>query len=95
MRRIVIRALTCSADVIAYLKGALRLHAEELQPGEQVALAFDAEKFPFADAIFESLLAGVGLALVSKREEDGIRIFEVERLPGEHVSGSIGGQVNA
>lgn len=79
MRRIVVRALTCSADIITYLKGTLRIHAEELQPGEQVEFAFDAERFQFAPAIFESLLAGVGLQLLSTREEDGIRVLEVEK----------------
>lgn len=80
MRRIVVRALTCSADIITYLKGALRIHAEELQPGERVEFAFDADRFPFATAIFESLLAGVDLQLLSAREEDGIRVLEVEKL---------------
>lgn len=80
MRRIVVRALTCSADIITFLKGALRIHAEELQPGEQVEFAFDASRFPFAIAIFESLLAGAGLKLLSTREEDGMRLFEVEKL---------------
>ncbi|HWQ69956.1 MAG TPA: hypothetical protein VN494_08395 [Patescibacteria group bacterium] len=80
MRRIVVRALTCSADIITFLKGALRIHAEELQPGEQVEFAFDAGRFPFATAIFESLLAGTGLKLLSTREEDGMRLFEVEKL---------------
>lgn len=80
MRRIVVRAPTCSADIITYLKGIFRFHAEELQPGERVELAFDAERFQFAIAIFESLLVGVDLKLLSIREEDSIRIFEVEKL---------------
>jgi hypothetical protein len=80
MRRIVVRALTCSADIISYLKGVLRIHAEELQPAERVEFAFDAGRFPFAISIFESLLAGVGLKLLSTREEDGIRVLEVEKL---------------
>ena len=80
MRRIVVRALTCSADIITYLKGALRIHAEELQPGEHVEFAFDTERFPFATAIFDSLLAGVGLKLLSTREEDSIRVIEVEKV---------------
>ncbi|MDE2059623.1 MAG: hypothetical protein KGJ27_07875 [candidate division NC10 bacterium] len=80
MRRIVVRALTCSADIITYVKGVLRMHAEELQPAERVEFAFDANRFPFAIAIFESLLAGVGLKLLSTREEDGIRILEAEKL---------------
>ncbi|KAB2958873.1 MAG: hypothetical protein F9K13_12200 [Candidatus Methylomirabilis oxygeniifera] len=80
MRRIVVRALTCSADIITFLKGTLRIHAEELQPGEPVEFAFDASRFPFAIAIFESLLAGVGMKLLSTREEDGMRLFKVEKL---------------
>ena len=80
MQRIVVRALTCSADIITYLKGVFRIHAEELQPGERVEFAFDAERFPFAIAIFESLLAGVGLKLLSTREEDSIQVLEVEKL---------------
>lgn len=80
MRRIVVRAPTCSADIITYLKGIFRFHAEELQPAEQVEFAFDAERFPFATAIFESLLAGVGLKVLSIREEDNIRVLEAEKL---------------
>ncbi|MBI2883314.1 MAG: hypothetical protein HYY11_05350 [Candidatus Methylomirabilis oxyfera] len=80
MQRIVVRAPTCSADIITYLKGIFRFHAEELQPAERVEFAFDADRFPFAIAIFESLLAGAGLKLLSTREEDGMRLFEVEKL---------------
>lgn len=80
MRRIVVRTLSCGADIITYLKGTLRMHAEELQPRERVEFAFDAGRFSFATAIFESLLAGVGLKLLSIREEDGIRVLEVEKL---------------
>ncbi len=80
MRRIAVRALTCSADIITYLRRTLQMHAEELQPGEHVEFAFDASRFPFAIAIFESLLAGAGLKLLSTREEDGMRLLEVEKL---------------
>ena len=80
MQRIVVRALTCSADIVTYLKRTLRIHAEELQPGERVEFAFDAERFQFPAAIFESLLAGVGLKLLSTREEDSIQVLEVEKL---------------
>lgn len=80
MRRIVVRALTCSADIITYLRRTLHMYAEELQPGEHVEFAFDASRFPFAIAIFESLLTGVGLKLLSTREEDGMRLLEVEKL---------------
>jgi hypothetical protein len=80
MQRIVVRAPTCSADIITYLKGIFRFHAEELQPGERVEFAFDAERLPFATAIFESLLAGVGLKLLATREEDSVRILDVEKL---------------
>lgn len=80
MRRITVRALTCSADIITYLKGVLRMHAEELQPAERAEFAFDAGRFAFATAIFESLLADVRLKLLSSREEDGIRVLEVEKL---------------
>ncbi|PWB80901.1 MAG: hypothetical protein C3F08_03260 [Candidatus Methylomirabilota bacterium] len=79
MRRIVVRAPTCSADIVIFLKHALRTHTEELQPGEQAAFVFDAERFSFSVAIFESLLAGVGLQLLSSRDEDGIRVFEVQK----------------
>ena len=80
MQRIVVRALTCSADIITYLKRVFQIHAEELQPGERVEFAFDAERFQFPAAIFESLLAGVGLKLLSTREEDSIQVLEVEKL---------------
>ena len=80
MRRIVVRAPTCSADIITYLKHTLRIHAEELQPGERVEFVFDAERFQFPAAIFESLLAGVGLKPLLIREEDSIRVLEVEKL---------------
>lgn len=80
MRRIVVRAPACSADIITFLKHTLRIHAEELQPGERVEFAFGAERFSFPAAIFESLLAGVGLKLLSTREEDSIRVLEVEKL---------------
>jgi hypothetical protein len=80
MRRIVVRAPGCSADIITFLKGALRMHAEELQLAERVEFVFDAERFSFATAIFESLLTGAGLKLLSTREEDGMRLFEVEKL---------------
>lgn len=83
MRRVVIRAPSCGADIITHLKGGLRFHAEELQPGEQVEFAFDAERFPYATAIFESLLVGVGLILLSTREEDHTRVFEVEKRQRE------------
>jgi hypothetical protein len=43
-------------------------------------LAFDTERFPFALAIFESLLAGVGLALLSTREEENTRLLVVEKV---------------
>lgn len=80
MRRIVVRAPACSADIITYLKGVFRVHAGELQPAERVEFAFDADRFPFATAIFESLLAGVGLKVLSIREEDNIRVLEAEKL---------------
>lgn len=80
MRRIIVRAPTCSADIITYLKGIFRFHAEELQPAEQVEFAFDADRFSFASAIFESLLTGVGLKVLSTREENNMRVFEVEKL---------------
>jgi hypothetical protein len=79
MRRIVVRAPACSADSIIYLKRVFRLHAEELQPGEQAEFVFDAERFPFAAAIFESLMAGAGLKVVGAREEAGTRIFAAEK----------------
>jgi len=80
MQRIVIRAPTCSADSITYLKRVFRLHAEELKQGERVEFAFDAERFPFAEAIFESLLAGAGFRGVAAREENGTRVFEAEKV---------------
>ena len=79
MRRIVVRAPSCGADIITYLRGLFRFHAGELQPGEHVEFACDADRFPFAPAIFESLLTGVGLKVLSTREEDNIRVFEVEK----------------
>ncbi len=80
MRRIIVRAPACGADIIIYLKGVFRFHAGELQPAEQAEFAFDADRFPFAAAIFESLLTDVGLKILSTREEDNIRVFEVEKL---------------
>ncbi len=79
MQRIVVRAPACGADIITYLKRVLRIHAEELQAGERVEFAFDAERFPFATAIFESVMTGAGLRLIAAREEDGSRVFEVEK----------------
>jgi hypothetical protein len=79
MRRIVIGAPGCGADTITYLRRIFQLHAEELKPGEQVAFVFDAERFPFAAAIFESLLAGACFTVVAMREEDGIRVFEARK----------------
>ena len=79
MQRIVIRAPACGADIITYLKRVFRIHAEELQPGEQAEFVFDAERFPFAAAIFESLMAAAGLKVVGAREEDGTRIFSTEK----------------
>ncbi len=79
MQRIVVRAPACGADIITYLKRVLRIHAEELQAGERVEFTFDAERFPFAAAIFESVMAGAGLRLITAREEDGSRVFEVEK----------------
>ena len=79
MRRIVVRAPACSADSIIYLKRVFRIHAEELQPGEQVEFAFDAERFPFAEAIFESLMAAAGLRMIAARAEDGTRIVAAEK----------------
>ncbi len=80
MYRIVVRAPACGADIITYLKRIFRIHAEELQAGERVEFAFDAERFPFAAAIFESLMAGASLRVVSAREEGGSRVFEVQRV---------------
>ena len=80
MRRIVVRAPACSADIITYLKRVFQIHTEELQPGERVEFAFDAGPFPFAAAIFVSLLTDVGLKILSTREEDNNRVFEVEKL---------------
>jgi len=79
MQRIVVRAPACGADIITYLKRVFRIHAEELQSGERVEFVFDAERFSFAAAIFESLTAGAGLRLIASREEDGSRVFEVEK----------------
>ncbi len=78
MRRIVVRAPACG-DSIAFLRRVFRIHAEELQAGDRVEFAFDAERFPFAAAIFESLMASAGLKVVGVREEDGARVFEVEK----------------
>lgn len=79
MRRIVVKGPACGADIITYLKRVFCIHAEELQAGEQVALFFDAERFPFALAIFESLMTAAGMRVVGTREEDGDRVFEVEK----------------
>jgi len=79
MRRIVVRAPACSADSIVYLTRVFRIHAEELQPGEHVEFAFDAERFPFADAIFESLMKAAGLRVIAARAVDGIRVFAVQK----------------
>jgi ubiquinone/menaquinone biosynthesis C-methylase UbiE len=79
MRRIAIRAPACGADIITYLKRVFRIHAEELQPGDQVEFVFDAERFPFADAIFKSLMAAAGLRMITARAEDGTRIVAAER----------------
>jgi hypothetical protein len=79
MRRIVVRAPACGADIITYLKRVFRIHAEELQPGERAEFVFDAERFPFAEAIFESLMAAAGLRMIGVRAEDGTRVFAAER----------------
>lgn len=79
MRRIVVRAPACGADIIIYLKRVFGIHAEELQPGEQAEFAFDAERFPFADAIFESLMAAAGLRMITTRVVEGTRIFAAEK----------------
>jgi hypothetical protein len=79
MQRIVVRAPACGADIITYLKRVLRIHAEELRAGERVEFVFDPERFSFATAIFESLMAGAGLKVVAAREADGARIFEAEK----------------
>ena len=79
MQRIVVRAPACGTDIVTYLKRVLRIHAEGLQAGERVEFVFDAERFPFAAAIFESLMAGAGLKLIGAREEDGARVFEAEK----------------
>ena len=79
MRRIVVRAPACSADTITYLKRVFRIHAEELKQGERVEFVFDAERFPFAAAIFESLMAGAGFKVIGAREEGEARVFEAEK----------------
>ena len=79
MRRIVVRAPACGADVITYLKRVFGIHAEELQPGEQAEFVFDAERFPFAEAIFESLMTAAGMRMIATRAEDGTRIVAVEK----------------
>lgn len=85
MRRIVVRAPACGADIVTFLKHALRTHAEELQPGERAAFVFDAERFSFPIEIFKALLAGVGLQLCLTREEDGTHVLEVEKRQRENV----------
>ena len=79
MRRIVVRAPACGADIITYLKRVFRIHAEELQPGERAEFVFDAERFPFAEAIFESLMAAAGVRMIGVRAEGGTRVFAAER----------------
>jgi hypothetical protein len=79
MRRIVVRAPACGADIITYLKRVFRIHAEELQPGERAEFVFDAERFPFAEAIFESLMAAAGLRMIGVRAEGGTRIVAAEK----------------
>lgn len=79
MRRIVVRAPACSADVITYLKRVFGIHAEELQTGERVEFVFDAERFPFAEAIFESLMRAAGLRMIGVRVEGATRIFAAEK----------------
>jgi len=79
MRRIVVRAPACSADSITYLTRVFRIHADELQPGERVEFAFDAERFPFADAIFQSLMKAAGLRVIAARTDGGTRLFAVEK----------------
>jgi hypothetical protein len=44
-----------------------------------VEFAFDAERFPFAEAIFESLMKAAGLRLIAARAEDGTRVFAAEK----------------
>jgi len=79
MRRIVIRAPACGADIITYLNRVFRIHAEELQPGERAEFVFDAERFPFTDAIFESLMAAAGLRMFGACVVEGTRIFAAEK----------------
>ncbi len=79
MRRIVICAPGCGADTITYLRRIFRMHAEELKPSERVAFVLDAERFPFAAAIVESLLAGAGFTVLAMREEHGTRVFEARK----------------
>ena len=79
MRRIVVRAPACGADIITYLKRVFGIHAGELQPGERAEFVFDTERFPFAEAIFESLMAAAGLRMIGVRAEDGTRIFAAEK----------------
>ncbi len=79
MRRIVVRAPACG-DSITLLRRVFRIHAEELQAGDRVEFVFDAERFPFAAAIFESLMSGAGLKVIGLREENGSRVFEVEKV---------------
>ena len=78
MRRIVVRAPACG-DSIALLRRVFRIHAEELKQGERIEFVFDAERFPFAAAIFESLMAGAGLKVIGAREEGESRVFEAEK----------------
>ena len=79
MRRIVVRAPACGADIITYLKRVFGIHAEELQPGEQAEFVFDVERFPFAEAIFESLMTAAGLRMIGVRAEAGTRIVAAEK----------------
>ena len=79
MRRIVVRAPACSADSIVYLTRVFRIHAEELKQSEQVEFAFNAERFPFADAIFESLMKAAGLRVLAARIDGETRIFAAEK----------------
>jgi hypothetical protein len=79
MRRIVIPAPGCGADAITYLRRIFRLHADGLTSGEQVAFVFDLERFPFAAAIFQSLLAETSFTVIAMREENGARVFEARK----------------
>ncbi len=74
------RYITCGGDPFTYLKSAFRAMKIELEPGQEGAMTFLKEKFPYDKSIFESLASQNSMELRNFSEKDGELRVEMTRM---------------